>query len=114
MAKVKVTVYRNQGNMRALMQPTGDIGRGLANATKVTAERARRNILRYGRVKTRAMHNKTQPGKQWITARGPRQQVTTGVRYARFQHDGTRRGIKPAPFLSDAVKELRPSDFTHN
>lgn len=111
MSKVKVTVYPNRGNMRALFQPQGDVGRGLDNATKVTAKRAQRNILKYGRVRTRAMHNKTQPGKQWMTPRGPRQQVNTGVRYAIFQHQGTKHGIKPAPFLADAVKELRPTDF---
>lgn len=112
MAKVRATLYVNQGYVRAVMSQEGLGGRAVRRAANVTAKRAQQNIKhKYQRVRTGKMWRTTKAGKQ--TRVGPlrsRIMVTTGVPYSVFQHDGT-RFITPAPYLTDALRELRPADF---
>lgn len=105
--KTTVRLKINDGITRS---PTGFVGSRVKSAADITVQRAKANVERFGRVDTGRMRDtifaepvKAGPGR--MTA-----EVVAPVRYARFQHDGTRY-ITPAPFLTDAVESLRPSDF---
>lgn len=111
-AKVRTTLHINQGYVRAVMSQEGLGGRAVRRAANLTAKRAQQNIkVKYQRVRTGKMWRTTKAGKQ--TRLGPlrsRIMVTTGVPYSVYQHEGTRT-ISPAPYLTDALRELRPEDF---
>lgn len=108
---INVTFTPNQRAIDALTQPDGMIGRAVASAAQVTVQRAQANVDRYGRVRTGAMRR----GIQASEVRGTRNAVSVQVgatkSYSIYQHEGTSRGISPAPFLTDALRELRPGDF---
>lgn len=112
MAKIRATYHQNQGFMRGVMSAEGMVGSAMRRAANLTAKRASANVTRYGRVRTGKMRDTIKAGK--LTRVGPsrnRIMVSSGVPYGVFQHEGTSRGITPAPFLADALRALRPEDF---
>lgn len=94
------------------MARSGSIGAGVQRAAKTVAKRASRNVVGYGRVKTGAMRDRIRPtGRIGWDGKAATTVVVADVPYSTFQHEGTSRGIRPAPFLRDALRSLRPSDF---
>lgn len=108
---IRVTFTLDQREIDALTQPDGMIGRAVANAAEVTVRRAQANVDRYGRVRTGAMRRSIQAGELRGTPSTVSVQVGATESYSIYQHEGTSRGITPAPFLTDALRELRPDDF---
>lgn len=119
-------------------QLTADSNAAAQAAADRTIRRARSNVIRKRRVRTRAMANSyrarttyssrhgtaieitnTVPYYQWQEhGRGP--VVPVRARLLRFQPKGSRafvfarrvRGVAPGNFLRDALRDLRPADFT--
>lgn len=108
---IKVTFTPNRREIDALTQPDGMVGRAVANAAEVTVQRAQANVDRYGRVQTGAMRRSVQASEVQGTSNAVSVQVGATESYSIYQHEGTSRGITPAPFLTDALSELRPDDF---
>jgi len=108
---IKVTFTPNQQEIDALTQPDGMIGRATASAAQVAVQRAQANVDRYGRVRTGAMRSSIQASEVQGTPNAVSVQIGATESYSIYQHEGTSRGITPAPFLTDALSELRPDDF---
>ncbi len=111
MADIRVRFTLNTGAYRAMKGPQGMIGSAVANAAETTVRRAQNNVTRYGRVKTGEMRSRIKARPVRVLGDGVSAEVVAEAAHSIFQHQGTRRGIRPAPFLTDALKELRPSDF---
>lgn len=108
------TTVRFTPNLRAIAQMnglSGPVGRGTKNAAEVTVKRAKGSVNAFGRVKTGFMRDSIYATFQGSNQHGCRFSVASRARYAIYQHEGTSRGISPAPFLRNAIQRLRPSDF---
>lgn len=133
MARVRINWDQAQLN-RMLEGDGGMVDRAVARAAGRTRDRSKANVGRYGRVDTGTMRNSIR--SQRLSGRpGVWYEVGTDVVYAMFQHDGTKAhgprrakamrftsgativfakhvaGVKPAPFLKDALDKLSTSDF---
>jgi hypothetical protein len=91
---------------------SGPVGRGTKKAAEITVQRAKNSVNAYGRVKTGFMRNSIRATFKGSNQFGCRFSISSAAPYAIYQHEGTSRGISPAPFLRNAVNRLRPSDFT--
>lgn len=111
MADIDVRFTLNTGEYRAMKGPQGMIGSAVANAAKTTVQRAQNNVSRYGRVKTGEMRSRIKARPVQVSGNEVSVEVVAEAAHSIYQHQGTRRGIRPAPFLTDALRELRPSDF---
>lgn len=110
--KTSVTFRPNLRAIAQLNTLTGPIGRATKRAADVTVLRAKASVNAYGRVKTGFMRNSIHATFQGSNQHECRFSVSSGAHYAIYQHEGTSRGITPAPFLRNAIMRLRPSDFT--
>ncbi len=108
---LNVRYVPNPGELHALLVSSGLIGRAVGNAAKVTAERAKVRVGSYGRVKTGRMRASIRPGDSKVSGDKVAVSVVAEASYSVFQHQGTRRGVRPAPFLTDALRDLKPGDF---
>lgn len=111
MADFRVTFTPNTQFIDSMFSQGGMIGSAVVAAAEITVQRAQANVSRYGRVRTGAMRagirlTQFSSGGDSVT-----QQIEATERYSIYQHQGTRRGIRPAPFLTDALDQLRPDDF---
>lgn len=90
--------------MAELLSPTGDVGRSVANAARVTAERAKGLApVRTGRLRASIESTPTVSSGDECSA-----SVVARTSYARPVHR------KHDPYLTDALLMLGPSDFTPN
>lgn len=102
-------------NLRAIAQMntlSGPVGRGTKHAAEVTVQRAKNSVNAYGRVRTGFMRDSITATFQGSNQHECRFSVSSAARYAIYQHQGTSRGITPAPFLLNAIQRLTPADFT--
>lgn len=133
MARVRINWDDAQIN-QMLTGDGGMVDRAVARAAGRTRDRSKANVTRYGRVDTGQMRNTIR--SQRLSGRpGVWYEVGTDVAWAMYQHDGTQAhgprrakamrfksgativfakrvaGVKPAPFLKDALDKLSASDF---
>lgn len=107
------TTVKFTPNLRAIAQLNGrggPVGRGTKNAAEKTVTYAKASVNAYGRVDTGYMRDSIYATFQGSNQHECRFSVQSRARYARYQHGGTRY-IRPAPFLSNAIANLRKSDF---
>jgi hypothetical protein len=97
--------------MARMNTPTGIIGQGTRRAADITVARAKGSVNAYGRVKTGLMRNSIHATFTGSNQYECRFAISSAAPYAIFQHEGTSRGITPAPFLRNAIQRLRPGDF---
>jgi len=90
--------------------PSGQVGRAVRQAAALTVDRAKRRVNYYGRVDTGWMRDSIRADYVGSNQYHSRFVVASQASYAVYQHEGTAR-ISPAPFLRDAIEELRPADF---
>lgn len=108
---IRVDLTIDQSAVRALSQPNGMTYKAVRSAADVTVSRSRRNVRAYGRVKTGFMGNSIGIKGERITDQEVSFIIASDANYSIYQHDGTRRGVTPAPFFRDALDSLSVSDF---
>lgn len=101
------------GAIAELSQPGGAVFLAVEHAANLTADRARQFVYSpWDRVDTGFMadsiHAEMQPGIEASAL------VGSDAEYDIYQHEGTSRGIAPAPFMMDALRQLHSDDFTSN
>ena len=109
--QTSVSFVPNLRAIAALNNQSGPVGRGTKHAAEVTVKRAQGSVNAFGRVQTGYMRDSIHATFQGSNQFGVRFSVSSRARYAIYQHQGTSRGISPAPFLLNAINRLRPEDF---
>ena len=109
------TSVRFTPNLRAIAQLntlSGIVGKATRKAADITVQRAKGSVNAYGRVKTGFMRDSITATFRGSNQHECRFSISSAAPYAIYQHEGTSRGISPAPFLRNAISRLRPSDFS--
>lgn len=135
---ITVRVTLNQQAFRRMENSGGMIDRAVGRAAGVTRDRAKENLTAAGRIDTGALRNSGET--QRIQGKtGVWWEVAFRKSYALYQHRGVKgpvlprrakvlrfkpkgggafvftrstKGFKGVPYLTDALKRLRASDFT--
>lgn len=110
-AKIRVEFTPRLRALASLNDQTGPVGRGTKAAADKTVRRSKALVSSFGRVDTGFMRDSISATFRGSNQHAVRFAVSSQAPYAIFQHQGTSRGITPAPFLRDAIDQLRPEDF---
>ena len=113
MPRVTISMHYHPlpGATAAMSQPGGPVYLAVEHAAKTLADRARQFVYSpFDRVDTGYMadtiHEEMQPGPEASAL------VGSDAEYDIYQHEGTSRGITPAPFMAQALYDLHVEDFT--
>ena len=133
----RVRLKWNQAEFRRILQQD-EVPRGVARAAGRVRDRSKANLTRAGRVDTGALRNSITVRQASSGAGRVTYQVGSDLRYALPQHQGVKgpvlprrakvlrfkpkgsntfifrpqtKGFKGVPYLRDALRSLKPSDF---
>lgn len=110
-ARVRIDFKPRIRGVAQMNDRTGPVGRGTKAAADKTVTRAKGFVTSFGRVDSGFMRDSISATFRGSNQHGVRFSVSSQAPWAVFQHQGTVRGITPAPFLKNAIDELRPEDF---
>lgn len=107
---VSVTSHLDAGAIAALSLPGGLVHAAVEHAGEAVADRGRQLVYApYDRVDTSFMaesiHSEMQSGAEAEAL------VGSDAEYDIYQHEGTSRGITPAPFMTDALEQVIGATF---
>jgi hypothetical protein len=112
MSRVTISMHGHlfPGATAAMSQPGGVVYLAVDHAAKTLGDRARQFVYSpFDRVDTTYMaesiHHEMQNETEATAL------VGSDAFYDIYQHEGTSRGIKPAPFMTQALYDLHEDDF---
>ena len=110
-SRVSITMTHHlfPGATEEMSRPGGLVYRAVDHAAGTLADRARQYVFSpFDRVDTSFMansiHHEMEPGEASAL-------VGSDATYDIYQHEGTSRGITPAPFMAQALFDLHEDDF---
>ena len=102
--RILMTYTPRRGAVEEMLGTTGTVGQRWKRLGEHVAQLAKDRVNYYGRVDTGFMRNSI---KSHLFQNGETVGVIIGsdAHYDIYQHEGTSRGISPAPFLTDAARQ---------